>query len=164
MMSRKCALGVVVISLLAITCVPEYGAAASPAASFGVSATVQSGCVASVPSTSFGPYDGEIKSASSMLSVTCTQATPYSVGLLVIGAAGVSVAKRKMAYSDFSMPGFALIPGSGGIRSGRHSMTVNTLSASDNVPVPLSDLGKLPAGQLIDDDMQSDTVTISVTY
>src|SRR3954451_19028209 len=79
-------------------------------ASFGVSATVQATCLVSATALTFGTYTGVVANSTSFVSVTCTNTTPYNVGLSAGQATGATVTTRKMAgpasallsYSMFS--------------------------------------------------------------
>lgn len=55
--------------------------AATPASSFGVSATVQATCMVVASSATFGTDAGGLVNATSSISVNCTHSTPYNVSL-----------------------------------------------------------------------------------
>jgi len=48
---------------------------------FNVTATVQATCLISANNLGFGTYSGTVINLSTTLSVTCTNSTPYNVGL-----------------------------------------------------------------------------------
>jgi spore coat protein U-like protein len=59
--------------------IPTLTFAATSTASFGVTATVEAGC--KVAATASGIHIRAVANPSSAVSVTCTQITPYSVGI-----------------------------------------------------------------------------------
>ncbi len=71
--------------------------AATLTASFSVSATVVSSCRASAPATAFGTYSAAGTNATSSVSVTCTNPTPYNVSYGTSLATSATATKRKMA-------------------------------------------------------------------
>ncbi|MGC1422520.1 MAG: spore coat protein U domain-containing protein [Terracidiphilus sp.] len=164
-MSRKHALSVVGIYLLAISSIPECGDAATATGAFSVSVTVQSGCLASLSSTRFGSDNQTIKNADSLISVTCTQPTAYSVDLSGSLAATGSVGKRNMILPGFSASGFAPIPGIGVILNRLHSMGVDTMPGNGNGAVQTTPVvAQILPGRVVEDSSSDDTIMISVTY
>src|SRR5436305_1507146 len=63
---------------------------------FGVSATVQATCLVSATALAFGTYTGVVANSTSSVSVTCTNTTPYNVGLSAGLATGATATTRKM--------------------------------------------------------------------
>jgi spore coat protein U-like protein len=59
--------------------IPTLAFAATSTASFGVTATVEAGC--KVTATASGIHSRAVANPSSAVSVTCTQITPYNVGV-----------------------------------------------------------------------------------
>jgi spore coat protein U-like protein len=55
--------------------------AATPSISFGVTATIQSGCLVSVTARVSTVFTSAVANAASAVSVTCTNPTPYNVNL-----------------------------------------------------------------------------------
>jgi spore coat protein U-like protein len=67
---------------LLVLCVPLGRApAATPTASFGVSAMVQDTCLVSASDVKFTTYAEAMVKAISVVSVKCTNSTPYNIGL-----------------------------------------------------------------------------------
>jgi spore coat protein U-like protein len=58
---------------------PTLAFAATSTASFGVTATVEAGC--KVTATASGIHSRAVANPSSAVSVTCTQSTPYNIGV-----------------------------------------------------------------------------------
>jgi spore coat protein U-like protein len=130
-----------------------------------VSATVQAACTVTAATVAFGNYTGTAANANSAVSVTCTNATPYTVGLSAGAASGATVNARKMtgpaagllSYSLFSDPSRTLnwgqTPGSDTV-AGTGSGAVQALTV----------YGQAPAGQHPAPGLYTDTVVATITY
>jgi len=95
---------VLAIALL-VLCLPSGSApAATPVASFGVSAVVQDTCLVSTSDAKFATYAEAMVKAISAVSVKCTNSTPYNVGLSASPANDAAVGRRANvaagAYAD----------------------------------------------------------------
>jgi len=164
-MSRKTATSVIVLGFLALAFSSWHAIAATATTTFGVSVTVQSACAASASSMRFGTYSGTAVNAASTISVTCTQSTPYNVGLSEGLAPGATVANRKMVGPGFALLGYSLKPGNGGMSNWGHTLGVDTVSGTGNGSVQmLPVVGEIPAGQNAQDGAYADTITVTVTY
>jgi spore coat protein U-like protein len=146
-----------------LTFVPAAAATASN--SLSVSATVQATCTVTAATMAFGNYTGTAANATSAVSVTCTNATPYTVGLSAGAASSATVNARKMtgpaagllSYSLFSDPSRTLnwgqTPGS------------DTVKGTGNGAVQaLTVYGQAPAGQHLAPGPYTDTVIATITY
>ena len=78
--------------------------AATATGNFAVSATVQATCSVAASPLAFGTYTGATLTATTVVSVTCTNTTPYNIALNAGTATGATVTARKMTG-----PGAALI-------------------------------------------------------
>ena len=74
--------------------------AATSTASFSVTATVQSSCQVSAPATASGTYTVTRANASTPVSITCTNPTPYNVGHSTSLTPSVTEITRKTSGSD----------------------------------------------------------------
>ena len=90
MLSSKLESGIRVatLGLLASGLVAVPAVAATASNSLSVSVTVQATCTVTASTLSFGNYTGSATTATSAVSVTCTNATPYNVGLSAGTASG----------------------------------------------------------------------------
>jgi spore coat protein U-like protein len=114
---------------------------------------------------SFGNYTGTAANATSAVSVTCTNATPYTVGLSAGAASGATVSARKMtgpasgllSYSLFSDPSRTLNWG--------QTVGSDTLTGTGNGAIQaLTVYGQTPAGQYVSPGSYTDTITATITY
>ena len=131
---------------------------------FAVTANVQATCVVSAAPLSFGTYNGVLNNATSTVNVTCTNSTPYNVGLDQGTATGATVTTRKMKnganllnYSLFSNSGMTT---NWGNTVGTDTVTGTGSGASQSLTV----YGQVPAGQYVTPGSYSDTITATVTY
>ncbi len=77
--ARNRAVGGALAGALTLLALPA--SAATTTATFAVSATVQSTCSISASSLAFGAYTGAVITAPGSLTVTCSNSTPYNIGL-----------------------------------------------------------------------------------
>src|SRR5437667_2090328 len=91
----KSALSAAVLGSLALVGAPTSAIAATTTTTFAVTATVQATCVVSATTMAFGTYTGVVANSTSTVSVTCTNTTPYNVGLSAGLATGATVTTRK---------------------------------------------------------------------
>jgi spore coat protein U-like protein len=164
-MSNKCGFRVVALAFLTIICSSRHTPAATATAAFGVSVTVQSACVASASSMRFGTYNGAMVNATSTISVECTHSTPYNVGLSEGMAPGATVSSRKMTGPGSALIGYTLRPPGNELRNWGHTIGVDTVSGTGSGSAQtFSVLGRIPAGQDVQDGAYADTVTVTVSY
>lgn len=164
-MSSKTGSRIVAFSFLALTFASGHTRAATTTTTFGVSVTVQNTCAASASSMRFGTYTGAKLNAASTVSVTCTQSTPYNVGLSEGLAPGATVTNRKMIGPGLSLLGYSLKSGNGRMSNWGHTLGVDTVSGTGNGSVQmLPVVGEIPAGQNVQDGAYADTITVTVTY
>ena len=157
---RSAILTTMALSLPSLTAV-----ASTTTATFGVTATVQASCSISASTLSFGSYNGTAATATSAISVTCTNSTPYNVGLSAGVASGATVAARKMtgpasallSYSMFSDPSRSINWG--------QSVGSDTVTGTGNGAVQaLTVYGQTPSGQYSAPGSYTDTITATITY
>ena len=99
-MSVRSASPVLAIALL-VLCLPSgSGLAATPVASFGVSAVVQDTCRVSISDVKFASYAEAMVKAISAVSIKCTNSTPHNIGLSASQASDAAVVGRAHAATD----------------------------------------------------------------
>ncbi|WP_348264704.1 spore coat U domain-containing protein [Telmatobacter sp. DSM 110680] len=164
-MSARHALSVLVSCFLVFNLAPECAEAATATTSLGVSATVQATCVVSASSMNFGAYTGAALSATSAISVNCTNSTPYNVGLSAGLAPGATVNNRLMVGPGPALLSYALSSNSKGIVNWGKTVGADTIAGTGNgTPQALSVYGQIPAGQFITTGAYSDTIAVTVIY
>ncbi len=150
--------------VLALGISPTVANAATPVtASIAVSATVQSNCIISAAPLAFGTYTGALNNTTSTVTATCTNTTPYDIGLDK-GSNGATTSTRQMK-SGISMLNYSIFSDA--------AMTKNwgTIIGTDAVhgtgggsAQSLSVYGQIPANQYVTPGAYTDTVTATLTY
>lgn len=139
--------------------------AATAPSNVAVSATVQATCLNTATPLAFGVYTGTLTDATAVITVTCTNSTPYTVGLNAGLSAGATLSSRKMTG-----PSGALLTYGAFVETGRTTNWGNTAVTNWVAGVgsgsgqPLTVFGRAPAGQLVTPGAYSDTLIATVTY
>ncbi len=109
----KLGLPIIAIACLTLSLSSDMFGAASVTSSFGVSATVESGCLAIASPGSLASSDGVRVSATPAVSVNCTNPTAYSVGFSPATAKGGTVLGRKVSGTGSALLDYVLVSGLG---------------------------------------------------
>jgi spore coat protein U-like protein len=136
-------------------------------ASIAVTANVLSSCGVTALPLTFGiysPTQSTNTTAQTTVVVTCTNGTPYNVGLDAGAGSGATVASRKLTsgsnllnYSLYSDTGYSTVWGNT-IGTNTVTGTGSGLSQTINVYGSVTALQAVPAGSY------TDSVTVSLTY
>jgi spore coat protein U-like protein len=132
-----------------------------------VSAAVLSSCLVTALPLAFGTYlptQSTNTTAQTSVSVTCTNGTPYNVGLNAGIGTGATVATRKMtsganllSYSLYSDGGYSTVWGS--------TIGTNTVTGTGSGLVQtITVYGSITALQAVPAGAYTDTITVSLTY
>lgn len=139
--------------------------AATTTGTFSVTATVQAMCLISTNPLAFGTYTGAQIDATSTLIITCTNTTPYNVGLNAGTAAGATVTTRKMTGPGASLLNYALYSDAGRTTNWGNTVGADTVAGTGNgTAQTLTVYGRLPSAQFSTPGGYSDTITATVTY
>ena len=138
--------------------------AATATSSIPVSATVQATCVVSASSSAFGTYTGSALTATTTISITCTNAAPYNVGLDAGTGTGASVTTRLMSLSSSTLA-YSLYTNSGHSTVWGNTISSNTVTGTGTGSAQtLTVYGQISANQYPTAGSYTDTVTVTVTY
>ncbi len=132
---------------------------------FGVVAVVQAACTISATPLAFGNYMAVQKDTTGTLTVTCTNTTPYNVGLSVGLAPGATVRTRAMTGPGAETLNYAIFRDS--TRSINWGNTVGTdtlVGQGTGSTQSLSVYGRIPAGQNRRPGSYADTVIATIAY
>lgn len=133
-----------------------------------VSVTVATSCTVSGDTLAFGTYNGAtLTGSSSGLTVTCTNGTPYTIGLDGGSNGGtqggthymkITAGTQKVSYQLFSDSSDSISWGS--------TIGTNTVASTGtgSAQTPFVIYGSIPAGQAVVPGSYADTVTATVTY
>jgi spore coat protein U-like protein len=163
-MSNKFASSAFALCILASGLVARPILAATPSASFAVTATVQAGCLVSPAASAYWIYTAPVTNAISAVSVTCTNAAPYVVDLRAGLASGATVSDRRMTGPVSALLGFEPVSKFPAIVN--WSQTVGNDKAQIwNLSSPaLSVVSQVLARQYVAASAYGDTITVTVTY
>jgi len=113
----------------------------------------------------FGTYTGAAVSATSSVSVACTNSTPYNVSLSSGLAPGSAVVTGKMIGSVSDLLGFALASNSQGTVNRSQTMGADTMAGAGNDSTQtLSVQPQVSSGQHVASSGYGDTIIVAVTY
>jgi spore coat protein U-like protein len=164
-MSRGLPPCIVALCVATLCAIPATAPAATLTTTFGVGATVQAACDVSATSMVFGPYTSATVNATSALSVTCTDSTPYNVALSAGISAGSTAASRQMTGPGASLLRYMLTSDSARTRNWGATPGSDTVAGTGNGAVQhLIIYGQTPGAQFVTPGAYADTITVTVTY
>jgi spore coat protein U-like protein len=133
-------------------------------AQFSVTATIVKDCTVSATTLAFGNYTGAVKTATSTVSVTCTNGTTYTVGLSAGGASGATVTTRQM-QNGTALLNYGLFSNSTHTTNWGNTSATNWQSGTGTGSVKAFTVyGQIPAAQYVKPGSYSDLITVYVTY
>lgn len=163
---RRRAIQSVLLGLsLAGVVIASSASAATVTTTVAVSATVQATCLVSATSLAFGTYAGVQIDSTSTVSVTCTNTTPYNVGLDAGLATAATVATRQMTGPASAVLSYSLF--SDTTRTTNWGITVDTdtlAGVGTGAAQALTIYGRIPASQFVTPGAYTDTITATVTF
>jgi spore coat protein U-like protein len=162
----KSALPAVALGFLALGLVTEPALAATTVTTtFGVTATVQATCLVSATPLAFGTYTGAVATSTSAVSVTCTNTTPYNLGLSAGLATGATVTTRKMTGPGAAVLGYSLFSDAARTVNWGQTIGTDTVTGTGNGSAQaITVYGQATAGQFVAPGAYTDTITATVTY
>ena len=139
--------------------------AATATTTFSVTATIQATCLISANSLNFGTYTGAQVTATTSVSVTCTNTTPYNIGLNAGTATGATVTSRKMTGTGNSTLNYELFQDSAHSTNWGQTVGTDTHPATGTGSAQTHTVyGLVPGNQYPEPGSYSDTITATVTY
>jgi spore coat protein U-like protein len=139
----------------------------SPLATLPISivVTVQAACTITATALAFGNYVNTQNDAVGTLTVTCTNTTPYNIGLSAGLAQGATIKARAMTGPGGGMLKYALSRDS--VRSLNWGATVGSdtlVGQGTGRAIPVYVYGRVSAGQTVRPGAYADTVIATITY
>jgi spore coat protein U-like protein len=151
------------IAILAFYTPATYASTATT--TFAVTTTIQATCIVSATPMAFGTYSGVQLQTTSTISVTCTNTTPYNVGLNAGVATGATVTTRQMTGPSSALLSYALYSDTARSVNWGQTVGTDTVSGTGNGSAQtLTVYGNLAASQYQAPGSYSDTITVTVTY
>jgi spore coat protein U-like protein len=159
------ALLAIALCFLALGVAPMPAFAATATTTFSVTATVQATCLVSATAMAFGTYTGAVATSTSAVSVTCTNTTPYNVGLSAGLATGATVTTRSMVGPASALLSYGLFQNAGHTTNWGQTIGTDTVTGTGNgAAQPITVYGQVPAAQYVAPGAYADTITATVTY
>ncbi len=124
--------------------------------------TVASLCNVTATALAFGTYTGALLTGTGTVSITCTQTTPYNVGLGAGIANGATVTTRQMTSGSYTIGYILTSDEAHGVDWGV-TVGTNTVAGTGTVQ-PLAVYGQIAAGQYVTPGAYANTVTATVSY
>jgi spore coat protein U-like protein len=148
-----------------VTATVYVGGVSYATTTFSVAATVAANCTILATSLAFGNYAGALIDSTATISVTCTNTTPYNVGLNAGLATGATVTNRSMTGPASALLGYKLFSNSAYTTNWGNTVGTDTVARTGNgATQPLTVYGQILAGQFATPGSYTDTITVSVTY
>ncbi len=139
--------------------------AATTTATFNVTADVQTTCNITATNLNFGPYSGVEIDSTTILSATCSNGTPYTVGLNAGTSTGATVTTRKMTGPGTDLLAYGLFQDAAHSVNWGDTVGTDTESGTGTGAVQtLTVFGRLPGSQFVGPGAYSDTITVTLTF
>jgi len=142
--------------------------AATATTTFQVTATVLKFCIVVATPMAFGNYTSStVSETTSDITVTCTNGTPYDIGLSAGTAAGATVTTRQMSGTTVTAArlNYFLYSDSGRTVNWGNTVGTDTVHITAGaLPIISTVYGRVPAGQFVAPDAYLDTIAVTVTY
>jgi spore coat protein U-like protein len=159
---RPATLAAVVVTL---AFAPMFAFAGTTTTPIAVSATVATDCSVTANPLAFGSYSGAVNNVSTTIAVTCTNTTPYTVGLGAGSGSGATVTNRLMTISAGTQTlGYGLYQDSGHATNWGNSTGSWVSGTGAGSAQTLTIYGQIAAGQYPTPGSYTDSVTVTVTY
>ena len=113
----------------------------------------------------FAPYTGVLSQVNASGAITCTNTTPYNVGLSAGVAPGATVTSRKMTGPGGALLTYRLFSDSGYTLNWGNTVGTDTVAGTGNgLGQTFTAHGQIPAGQYFAPGTYADTITVTITY
>ena len=138
--------------------------AATATTTFTVTATVQATCLISATSLAFGTYTGVQVDATSTITVTCTNTTPWNIGLNAGTAPGATVTTRQMLNGAATL-NYALFRDAARTLNWGNTVATDTLAGTGSGAAQAQTVfGRVAGSQFPAPGGYADTITATVTF
>jgi spore coat protein U-like protein len=141
------------------------GAAPPSPPAMGETATVLAGCSVSATDLNFGNYSGQLITAPSTVTVSCTNSTTYNIGLNAGTGGTATVTTREMTSPALATLHYGMFRDSGHTLNWGNTPGTDTVAGTGNGNAqPRTIYGQMAAGQSGNPAIYSDTIVVTVTY
>jgi spore coat protein U-like protein len=147
----------------------SWAAAATTTTTFTVTALVQTNCSVTADNLNFGGYTGVLLNGTTTLTATCSNGTPFNLGLDAGTATGATVTTRSMQgpniRSGGDLLGYHLFQdASHSINWGNTVGTDTVASTGTGAAQTFTVFGQIPAGQFVAAGAYQDLITVTLTF
>jgi spore coat protein U-like protein len=130
-----------------------------------ITAHVSNSCTISATNLNFVDYNQLQDDGQSQIQLTCTDATPWNVGLDGGRFPGALTSRRSMAGPGPSQLDYQLFTNPARTNVWGNNVGSDTVSGTGNgLPQTLDVYGRIPAGQSVRDGGYADTITATITF
>ncbi len=137
----------------------------SATTTFTLTAVIQATCSITATALAFGNYSGTALTSNATVTVTCTNTTPFDIGLNAGSASGATVTSRKMTGPLSATLSYSLFRDSALTQNWGNTVGTDTLHATGNgTGTPYTVYGQIPAKLFATPGVYNDTVVATVTY
>ncbi len=148
-----------------ITASVEGAGFATATTRFLVKASALAHCTVSSTTLAFGAYTGAVNNATSVISVTCSDATSYTIGLNAGKSRGATITKRAMTGPRGALLHYDLYSNAArtlnwGNTAATNWVTGSGIGSTQSVNV----YGQVPAAQSLAPGSYTDTIVATLTY
>jgi len=154
------------LSVAALIAAVTAAQAATQTTTFDVTATVGATCnINSADDLNFGSYPGTQTDNTTTISVTCTNTTPYDLGLNVGTSAGATVTTRAMTGPGNAHLNYSLFRDASRTLNWGNTVGTDTLHVvGDGLAQQSTVYGRIPCGQSPSPGSYADTITVILTF
>jgi spore coat protein U-like protein len=161
---RKIALGAIAIAALSAA----QARAATSTGNFAVTGTITATCQVNASTLAFGAYNPVLNAnldVTGSVSVSCTNATPYNIGLGVGAGTGATITNRKMTSGANTLTYQVFRDAARTLNWGQTVGTDTVAGTGNGVAQAITAYGRIPLGQTTAAvGAYTDTVVITITY
>ncbi len=153
--------------LLLSALTPDTANAATAATTMPVTMTITAGCTVTATSVAFGSQSvlAAATSGTGTLGVTCTNTTPYNVGLDAGSGAGATVAVRKMTGPASAIINYGLFQNAAFTTAFGNTIGTNTVAGTGiGTSQTITVYGQVPAQSSPAPGSYADVVNVTVTF
>lgn len=153
--------------LLLSTLAPGAANAATANTTMPVTMTITAGCTVAATSVAFGSQSvlAAATSATGTLSVTCTNTTPYNVGLDAGSGAGATVAVRKMTGPASAVVNYGLFQNAALTTNFGNTVGTDTVAGTGiGTAQTITVYGRVPAQSSPAPGSYADVINVTITF
>jgi spore coat protein U-like protein len=152
------------IGLLASLAPGLSAIAATADSTVTISATVQATCTQTVTPLAFGTYTGVVLPGTATITVTCTNTTPYDIGLDSGLSTGATVTTRAMTAAGATL-NYVLTSDAAHAINWGNTVGVDSIHVVATLtPIVTTIYGQVAVGQFVAPGAYTDTIAATVTY